>query len=324
VARREAITRAVLDATPDAIGLFDNDGRPLLANEPMREMAALLDVREHVASNGDGADEIVEPRTGRTLDRYAASLGEGQHLLVLRDVTAEREADRLKDEFFALVSHELRTPLTSVIGYLELLRSDGIEDPQNRQFLDVIDRNARRLLRLVGDLLFIAQVEAGKLSLERSEVDLAAVASESVEAARPRADAAGVALATDVAELPAILGDRDRIGQAVDNLVSNALKFTLRGGSVTVRLRRDDGHALVEVADTGMGISRADQERLFERFFRTDAATSAAIPGVGLGLTITRAIVEGHGGSVSVHSVEGEGTTFAMRLPLAVREEVAR
>jgi signal transduction histidine kinase len=235
----------------------------------------------------------------------------------------------MKDEFSALVSHELRTPLTSIIGYLELLRDDADgdgDDPRARQraqFLTVVDRNARRLLRLVGDLLFVAQVEAGKLSLDEADVDLGAVARESVEAAAPRARDGGVELILEEEDAPVVRGDRDRLAQALDNLVSNAIKFTHAGGRVVVRLASEYDRAVLEVTDTGIGISQADLEQLFQRFFRTQRATSAAIPGVGLGLTIAQAIVHGHDGQISVQSQDGEGTTFRIELPLLRAAEVA-
>jgi signal transduction histidine kinase/CHASE3 domain sensor protein len=333
--RRDTITRSVLDAAPDPIALLDDGGHPIVANEPMRRFLPLLreravpDVEEH----GVVRDEIEDPDSGRQFARYVARLDEVDvnlhgRIVVLSDVTAEREAERMKDEFFALVSHELRTPLTSIIGYLELLQEDGSGDgdpaaAQRAQFLTVIDRNARRLLRLVGDLLFVAQVEAGRLSLDEGEVDLEAVAAESIEAATPRARAGGVELVLETEPLPPVRGDQDRLGQAIDNLVSNAIKFTPDGGRVTVRLARDDDRAVIEVSDNGIGISDVDMQRLFERFFRTQRATAAAIPGVGLGLTIAQAIVHGHEGRLSVQSSEGEGTTFRIDLPLHLASEVS-
>jgi signal transduction histidine kinase len=234
---------------------------------------------------------------------------------------AEEDADRLKNEFFALVSHELRTPLTSVIGYLDIVREDdegGLTEEQDR-YLGIIDRNARRLLRLVGDLLFVAQVEAGTLSLEKGQVDLQRVALDAVEAARPRAEKAEVALRADTVPVMLDEGDADRLGQLLDNLISNALKFTPEGGSVDVRLRQLEGTAVLEVSDTGIGISPDDQEHLFERFFRTERAAERAIPGIGLGLSICAAIVQGSGGKISIHSAEGAGTTFRVQLPQTSR-----
>jgi signal transduction histidine kinase len=334
--RRDTITRAVLDAAPNPIALLDDSGQPVVANEPMRETLPLLRERP-VPELGTGVvrDEIEDLRSGRVYTRYVAPVDEAEvglhgRIVVLSDVSDQREAERMKDEFTALVSHELRTPLTSIIGYLELLREDADgdgdgDDPaarQRAQFLAVVERNARRLLRLVGDLLFVAQVEAGRLSLDEGDVDLEAVARESVEAAAPRAERGGVELTLEAQPVPHLRGDRDRIAQAVDNLVSNAIKFTPDGGRVTVRLLREGEMAVVEVADTGIGISQADLQRLFERFFRTKRATSAAIPGVGLGLTIAQAIVHGHDGQISVQSGEGDGTRFRIELPLPPGAEV--
>jgi PAS domain S-box-containing protein len=229
----------------------------------------------------------------------------------------ELEADRLKDEFFALVSHELRTPLTSIIGYLELVLEDPADlSPDARRFLQVVERNTSRLHRLVGDLLFVAQVEAGRLSLDRERVGLAQTVTDSVEAARPRAEELDVSLRLRADAVGDCEGDPDRIGQMLDNLVSNALKFTPAGGAVDVYLTERGGRALIEVRDSGVGIPADEQPRLFQRFFRSSTATARAIPGVGLGLTISRAIVDAHGGSIDFESEEGRGTTFRVELPL--------
>jgi two-component system sensor histidine kinase/response regulator len=228
------------------------------------------------------------------------------------------ELDRLKDEFVALVSHELRTPLTSIRGYLELLLEGEAGDltDEQRQFLGVVERNAHRLLALVGDLLFLAQVEAGRLSLEIGAVDLGAVAAESVETARPLAEEKSVTLTLATGPLALIAGDRGRIAQLFDNLISNGVKFTPSDGRVDVRVKSQRGNAVIEVRDTGMGIPPEEQEHLFERFFRTAQATEQAIPGTGLGLAISKAIVEAHGGQIVVASGEGSGSTFRISLPL--------
>jgi signal transduction histidine kinase len=249
----------------------------------------------------------------------------GQQSLVEQNAQL-RELDRLKDELVATVSHELRTPLTSILGYLELIREEpGTISDEQRSFLDVVERNARRLLNLVSDLLFVARIDAGRLDLDVTEIELGAVAAECVEAQRPRAERADVRLALDVDEhVPAILGDRTRLVQLLDNLLSNAIKFTPAGGRVDVRVGERDGGVALEVADTGMGIGSDDQEHLFERFFRTKAAGEAAIQGTGLGLTIVKAIVDAHGGTISVESGEGKGTTFRVLLPARLADPSAR
>ena len=242
------------------------------------------------------------------------------------------ELDRLKDEFVALVSHELRTPLTSIRGYLELVLDGeaGEVTDEQRQFLGVVERNANRLLELVGDLLFLAQIEAGKLSLEVGAVDLAAVAAESVETARPLAEDKEITLTLATSPLPLLAGDRARLAQLLDNLVSNAIKFTPEGGRVDVRASSSRGNAILEVRDTGMGIPAEEQEHVFERFFRTTRATEQAIQGTGLGLAISKAIVHAHGGRITLASSDGEGATFRVTIPIRAvqpaapaREEIA-
>jgi PAS domain S-box-containing protein len=234
-----------------------------------------------------------------------------------------RELDRLKDEFVALVSHELRTPLTSIRGYLELVLDDTERlDTEHRRFLEVVDRNAERLLQLVGDLLFVAQVEAGKLTLERGEVDLPAVVKSSIEAVEPLAAQRGIALAAECDPVGPLPGDAARLAQLVDNLLSNAIKFTPARGRVSVRVSRSNGSVVLEIEDTGTGIPLDERERLFERFFRARSATESATPGTGLGLSIAKAIAEAHGGSIGVTSEEGVGTCFRVELPLDPAEQV--
>jgi PAS domain S-box-containing protein len=229
-----------------------------------------------------------------------------------------RKLDRMKDEFIALVSHELRTPLTSICGYLELLlaNDEGVEVPDERLgWLKVIDRNAERLLRLVEDLLLTAQASAGNLALDTAELDVAGVVELAVQAGAPVATARGIELTCTTEPLPPASGDRLRIGQVVDNLLSNALKFTPSGGSVEVRAYPRGRSIRIEIADTGVGVPEAEQEHLFDRFFRARRAQEDAVPGVGLGLSIAKAIVEAHKGRISMESREGAGTTFYVDLP---------
>jgi PAS domain S-box-containing protein len=236
----------------------------------------------------------------------------------------EQEAERLKDEFFGLVSHELRTPLTSIVGYVELLLESDELGPEERQFLEVVRRNAVRLLRLVGDLLFLTRVQAGQFAIVPGPVELSGLVAESVEASRPAADARGIDIAVEAQVVPEATGDRDRLAQLLDNLVSNAVKYAAEGGRVTVSLARDEGGAVLTVHNTGSYIPPAEQERLFERFFRAAAATRRLTPGIGLGLTIAKAIADAHGGRISVMSDRHHGTTFRVDLPLEqARDELA-
>ena len=248
--------------------------------------------------------------------------GDGKHLgylLVITDETRAAEVARMKDEFVGMVSHELRTPLSSILGFLDLLQNDP-EQPlseDQQEFVDVIERNANRLLALVGDLLFTAQVEAGSFPLALREVDLNESVAAAVRSAQPNAVRGEVEVVEKLGDEPLIVtADPVRIGQAVDNLLSNAIKFTPSGGKVTVGARPLDGAVEIWVRDTGLGIPKAEQDKLFTRFFRASTATRNAVPGIGLGLTIIRAIVLAHGGTMSVTSGEGEGTEFRVTVPL--------
>jgi len=281
------------------------------------------DVRDWTYVRADGKLVPVQVAATPRLDENGHRVG---FIFVATDMTQAREFARLKDEFVGLISHELRTPLSSILGYLELMRDDE-DDPLSQeqlQYLGVAERNAHRLLRLVGDLLFTAQVESGRFPLEQKDLELGPLVTASVESARPVAANAGVAL---TAELPeesvTIFGDPLRIGQSIDNLVSNAIKFTPSGGSVTVALSRDGGDAVIAVTDTGIGIPAVELGQLSNRFFRASTATRNAVPGVGLGLTITKAIVTAHGGSIDIASEEGVGTTISLRLPLEVAATAA-
>lgn len=231
-----------------------------------------------------------------------------------------REIDRMKDELVAVASHELRTPLTSILGYVNVLQDEGDElTEEHHRFLGVIERNARRLLGLVADLLFVARVEAGGPRLEREQVDLRTIVEECLETHRPQAEGVGVTVGLSACHgAPVVDGDPDRLAQLVENLVSNAIKFMPGGGRVDVRLASEDGCAVLEVEDAGLGIPAGEQERLFERFFRSSTARAAAIQGTGLGLTIAKAIVDAHGGTISFASEEGAGTVFRVGLPLRV------
>ena len=231
------------------------------------------------------------------------------------------ELIRLRDEFVAVVSHELRTPLTSIIGYVELLGDDsGALTAEQRSYLEIVERSTGRLVDLVGDLLLVAEAERGPLALELTEIEVASLVSHAVEAARPAADARGVDLRLEPgADAVIIAGDPTRLAQMLDNLVSNAIKFTPPGGRVDVRGGRRGTDAVLEIADTGAGIADGDRAHVFEAFFRSRDANVKAVPGTGLGLTITKAIVDAHNGTIEVESTPGGGTTFRVWLPLGER-----
>jgi signal transduction histidine kinase len=349
--RLATVLRAVLDSTVDGILLTDLDGNVQLANRPMIAFTRAVGVSQE----GDAVDRLlsIENRIADR-ERYRATMerlrthpdepsfdefelldppgtyqgftapvrgDDGQvvgRIWTLREVTQERELDRLKDEFVATVSHELRTPLTSMMGFLEMLREGeaGALTSDQERFLSIVYRSSERLQRLVGDLLFVARLDASGLQLQFDRVQVDDVVGEAVESLAALARAREIDLRADLDTVPAIRGDRERLAQLVGNLLSNALKFTPGGGTVVARTFTGDGSAVLEVEDTGIGIPAPEQERLFQRFFRSSTATAQAIPGTGLGLVITKAIAEAHGGGVSVTSKPGEGTCFRVELPV--------
>jgi len=226
-----------------------------------------------------------------------------------------RELEQAKDGFIAIVSHELRTPLTSIMGYLEILLEDetSLTDEQ-QQFLATVNRNVGRLATLVNELLFLVQLDAGRLELDLAETDVALLLAEATDAARPVADARNIRLTLEAEDVPPTVCDRGRMAQLIDNLVSNALKYTHEGGSVEVRVGRADDAIAVSVSDTGIGIPADELPQLFGRFFRASSATREGIPGTGLGLAISQAIAGAHGSTITVHSTPARGTRFELLL----------
>jgi PAS domain S-box-containing protein len=243
---------------------------------------------------------------------------------VQQDTTEEHRAretaaklERAKSEFLSSISHELRTPLTSILGYAALLREDteGIEGAGDH--IDVIERNARRQLRLVEDLLSIARIQAGEFEVHRCPVDLAEVVRLGAEGMRPAAKEAGLRVECDCVAPARVLGDADRLDQVLANLLSNAIKFTPRGGRVTVQLRTTPEEAVLTVTDTGPGIQPQERARLFERLFRGDDVKRLQVSGAGLGLAIARSIVEAHDGTIEARTdPDGGGASFELTLPL--------
>lgn len=233
-------------------------------------------------------------------------------------------ADVAKNEFIGTVSHELRTPLTSMHGFVELLLDES-GDPlteEQRSFLATVRRGSIRLEGLVNDLLLTAQLRAGRLDIRKTSVDLVEIARQSVESAQASARHKAVALVlTPGPHSVQIEADVIRIAQAVDNVISNAIKFTPESGRVEVALAQDENCVTLTVSDTGMGMTAEDIERLFEPFFRTNSAQVKQIQGTGLGLPIVQAIIEAHEGTITITSEPNVGTSFAVSLPLAERLE---
>jgi len=218
---------------------------------------------------------------------------------------------RAQQRFIADISHELRTPLTTIRGNVDLMRR---MDCLDRPSLDAIQAESDRVIRLVGDLLLLAQADAGQ-TIRREKVELDTVMLEVFRQTRPLAE--GIELIIGEEDQAVILGDADRIKQLMINLVDNAIKYTPQGGRVTLGLRHTEREAVLTVADTGMGIPAEDLAHIFERFYRVDKARSRTAGGTGLGLSIVQWIAQAHGGRIDVQSEIGKGTTFTVRLPLA-------
>jgi len=274
------------------------------------------------AAAGTERDLVIRRRDGAPLPVIAsmAPLRDGDriaaYVATVKDVSERRRLELMRQEFAA---HELRTPLTSVLGYLEAV-TDGEAGPleaEQARLLGVAERNARHLARLVEDVLDVTRADAGQLRIDLVPVDLGVLVEERVEAARPSAEAGGLTLVLDADTPPIVLADRRRLSQVVDNLVANAIKFTPAGGRVEVRVAADGRRAVIDVADTGIGMSPAEQQRLFERFYRAEGAQARQIRGTGLGLAIAREIVLAHGGTIGCESAEGRGSTFQVALPVA-------
>jgi signal transduction histidine kinase len=230
----------------------------------------------------------------------------------------EADAARVKDQFVATVSHELRTPLAAMDGWLHILL-DGDPGPltgEQHRFLTTVKRNSDRLMRLVGDLLLIGQMDAGRFTLDLGTVDVAAVAHDTATLFAGAAAEKDIGVRLDVADSVVVRGDRLRLGQLLANLLSNAIKFTPSGGKVTLRVADEGSACLVEVSDSGVGIPAAEREHLFERFYR--ASTAAGVSGSGLGLAISKAIAEAHEGSLRIADRSGPGTTFVVEIPAVV------
>jgi PAS domain S-box-containing protein len=278
-------------------------------------------VRGRVATDAARAETVpVELRPGveQWLSVVAVASPDGV-VYAFRDLTGERELERAKTDFVATISHELRTPLTAVYGAAHtLLRPDlELEAEARRALLEMIADQAHRLSDIAAEVLLASRLDAGDLPLAREPVDAGLVARETVEAMRSRTPDAAT-LAVELApDLPAAAGDADKLRQIVVNLVDNALKYTPEGTPVAVAVDADDRRVRLSVSDRGPGIPRAEQARVFERFYRVDPHHARAPGGTGLGLYICRELAERMDGSIRLESAEGEGATFIVELPRA-------
>jgi PAS domain S-box-containing protein len=294
------------------------------------ELAA--DCRLHTASGGDNWVHVevrrITDSDGELVGRVTALTDVNARMLMEEAVQRDRrrltaqnaELRNLNDErvrYLATVSHELRTPLTSIVSFAELIRSENSElDEDAVEYLEIIQRNAERLLHMVGELVELQGLEEGVARLELAPISVPTVARESVRSGWATAAVDGVSLDIVAQDGPEVRADSGRIQQVLDNLISNAVKFSPTGGRVEVRATHNTSEWRIDVADTGMGIPASDVGHLFDRFFRASNARETRVPGSGLGLPTAKAITELHGGRIEVASVVGTGTTFTVYLPI--------
>lgn len=349
---REHLLDTILGTVDVGVLVVDADGKDVFMNVKQRELylaglpaGALVDDDAELLLYRDGSDELL-PREQRPVGRalageslnhelYRIGIGpdsrmvsisardfedasgdRGGMVLACSDVTEVIAAVRARDSFLAAMSHEFRTPLTSLLGYAELLQDDPSLTPSARADLQVMSRNARHLRKMVDDIL-AASIEGGSAETQRTRLDLARLLRQAADSSAPDAEARGIQLqvAADV-ELP-IMGDRTGLVRILDNLVSNALKYSEAGTTVMMTADREGGCAVCRIEDQGLGIAPEDLGRIFTRFQRTEAARRAGIPGTGLGLALAQEVAEQHGGGLEVSSEVGIGSIFTLRLPLA-------
>ncbi len=341
---------AILNSIADGVVVFDNQQRIIATNaaagrflrdtgyfnnhspdflpddEPVDGSAFLAELH----ANGDGPHSRRYHAGGRIFSASVAPVStptgnQTGSVVVLRDVTQEAEAEQLKDNFITGISHELRTPLTSIKGYIDLLLTTGGEQFSKQQinFLKTVQDNTAKLFDHVGKLIDMAEIHSGTLALRPRRLWFSWLAEKEAEKWEKKMAARDLTFDVTVRnEQLWIDGDPDRLAWAIDNLLENAHDYTRRGGHVQVTIREREGAACLEITDTGVGISASDRPHVFDRFYRVQTEDTFDVYGLGLGLFITRSIVEAHGGDVWVESVPGEGSTFGVTLPL-LEEETA-
>ncbi len=295
------------------------DGRRIIEVFSSRE----LDVAVSKAALGESTDEEIELLYPRRMFMHVKAnpvMGMDGRVIAsvstIEDITAIKRLNQVRQDFIANVSHELRTPVASIKALTDSLLAGAVDDAEkSRRFLNDLDHEAARLSRLIEDLLNLSKLEVRDAELVLEDIAAGELFAECVQAQSKLADEYGVAIEMETGDDDLVHADRRLLLTALNNLVANAIKYNRPGGKVILSGRRDEKWTILEVSDTGIGIPREDLQRIFERFYRVDRARSRETGGTGLGLSIVRHVVQRHGGDVEVASVEGEGSTFSLRLP---------
>ena len=336
------LSSAILGSMVEGVAVVNASERLLFANPGFEEILG-LDVPPQ---SGSALVEIVrqtelleavrqvlkgEPRveaeiiTGTLRQRFFAvtvasvtAAATSGAVIVLHDITELRKLERVRRDFVANVSHELKTPLTAIQGFAETLLAGAIDDPKNRvRFLEIILDHSRRLARLTDDLLRLSKMDADRLELEIQRLGVPYFVESCVETAQRPATVKDLRISVNLQDrLPDIAADRRRLAEVLQNLLDNAIQYTSPGGQIMLSASADAGEVKFTVSDTGIGIPQADQPRIFERFYRVDAARSREVGGTGLGLAIAKHLVEAHGGRIWVESEVGQGSQFYFTVPI--------
>jgi len=325
---------SILDNMTDGVIMTDTEGRISLTNRAAEKLFNIKEARNKPlieAVRDHEIDDLLKLclRTAKTqaahyesgisksyLRAIAIPIAHSGVLLLFQDLTELRNLQTTRRELIGNISHEFRTPLAGIKAMVETLGGGAIDDKEAaRDFLTRIDSEVERLTQLVAELTELSRIETGKAELRKEPVDLNQLVDEVIAQLSPQVERQKLDISRDfVADLPSVLADKDRVRQVIANLVHNAIKFTRPGGKITITTRTLEESVVVDIADTGIGISREDLPRVFERFYKGDEARAAG--GTGMGLAIAKHVVEAHGGSIWVRSEEGEGSIFSFSLPL--------